>query len=236
MSISLAQWNAHPTLRVFALCLAALPNLNTLHILSCDFTKEDIREEFKKRRFPEIRTIVVPSLACPILQACPKARIVSFVEAGQCSDCLGYLMRSCTKVEELNGIMLNDFSIAEGKSFLVFFQLYATYSTAGLVKALTKLSRIKLVWLETENSDRLYCVPPSLQELVRLHLAAANTRFDYSDFRLATAPFGLVRLLKLEKIRPHHEDCWKTLLHFTNPEMLGTRKSRYRNIKTQIRE
>ncbi len=114
MTVSLTQWSAHPVLRVFGRCLEALPNLHTLNVISFSFTKEDLRTEFSKRKCPSIRKVLLPALACPILHACPKAQTVEVTNGDDCYECMKTILKTCPKVENVDGIMPGDLTTCQG--------------------------------------------------------------------------------------------------------------------------
>lgn len=115
MTVSLPQCAAHPVLKVFGRCLQALPNLRTLNIVACTFTREDIRDEFKKRKCPSIREMRLPALACPILLACPNVQKVKIIGGSDCAHCMDTITKACGKVESVEGIMARDHTTCQGR-------------------------------------------------------------------------------------------------------------------------
>lgn len=119
LTVSLTQWSAHPVLKVFGRCLEAMANLESLNIVACNFSKEDIRTEFSKRRHPFVRKLTLPALACPILQACPKACEVELFDGAECSECMKTIIKACPKVEKLEGVTLGDENTCHGTRVLI---------------------------------------------------------------------------------------------------------------------
>ena len=72
MTISLRHSNQHPVLKRAHLprCLASLPNLHTLQIVSCSFSTAVLEETFQDQNYASIKTIVLPVAAYPIIESC----------------------------------------------------------------------------------------------------------------------------------------------------------------------
>ncbi len=70
LSVSLLECSEKPVLRQLARCLASLPNLCTLHIVSCTHQRADLEKVFKNKVYPSIENIVLPANAYPIVPCC----------------------------------------------------------------------------------------------------------------------------------------------------------------------
>jgi hypothetical protein len=103
----------------FAKCLQSLPNLHTLQIGGIIGPVEmPIKTAFKGYRFPQIQTIIFPTLAHHILSSCPQVRNVT---------CTGYhqdrvvsaIAKRCNKVEALCIMALSNDRLKRKPSVLV---------------------------------------------------------------------------------------------------------------------
>ena len=59
-------------LQSFAKCLAALPNLQCLRILYCSMTANKLQAAFRRQRYSQVQTLVIPANAYHLLQAFPR--------------------------------------------------------------------------------------------------------------------------------------------------------------------
>ena len=59
-------------LQPFAKCLASLPNLRCLRILHCSMTAKELQAAFRRQRYLQVLTLVIPADAWPLLQAFPQ--------------------------------------------------------------------------------------------------------------------------------------------------------------------
>ena len=172
MTVSLVQCSAHPALKVFGRCLESLPNLHTLNVLYCNFSKEDIRIEFSKRRYPSIRKVLIPGLACPILHACRKAQTVVVNDGRDCCECMKTIVQACPKVEHIDGISIGDTRTCQGDLFPSYllameYRAVSTLSPLAFSKSLTKLFSLKLIWSPQEHGG----LPPSVGGARETHAA-----------------------------------------------------------------
>ena len=64
-------WNGANTLPSFVKCLESLPNLHTLEIGSGDeITTTPLKNALKRVKLPQIKTLIIPPAAHPLLQCC----------------------------------------------------------------------------------------------------------------------------------------------------------------------
>ncbi|KAF9644288.1 hypothetical protein BDM02DRAFT_998054 [Thelephora ganbajun] len=72
MTVDLACDGTEAILEIFARCLAVLPNLHTLEVISMGtHYSEPLREALKGVKLPQIRTLILPSMAHYLLRHCP---------------------------------------------------------------------------------------------------------------------------------------------------------------------
>lgn len=93
--------NSGAVFSAFAKCLQSLPNLHTLQIGGIIGPVEmPIKTAFKGYRFPQIRTVVFPTLAHHILSSCPQVRNVTCTGHHQ-DKVVNVIAKRCKKVEAL---------------------------------------------------------------------------------------------------------------------------------------
>ncbi|EMD39785.1 hypothetical protein CERSUDRAFT_121966 [Gelatoporia subvermispora B] len=84
-TVSLSRPGEKGVFRSFVACLESLPNLHTLiiiHMSAASKTTCAIQRDFKKKRFPQIRKLVLPDAACAIVQCCPEVREIEINKGG----------------------------------------------------------------------------------------------------------------------------------------------------------
>ena len=97
-------FNQIPTLRPLVKCLGALPNLDTLHIVGCDYSEDSLKKEFKNKSYPTIKTCVLPAHCYWILACCFGVERVHIVSNISVTDCVTTLAASCPFVRHLSGL------------------------------------------------------------------------------------------------------------------------------------
>src|SRR5579872_348539 len=72
MTVDLACDGSEAILETFVKCLAALPHLHTLEVISMGIHYSDpLRDALKGIKLPQIRTLILPSMAHSLLRHCP---------------------------------------------------------------------------------------------------------------------------------------------------------------------
>lgn len=113
MTVSLLHSPAHPSLRPFAKCLAALPNLCYLRIVACDYTADALTSEFQKRSYPQVMSVILPGTAHPLLLALPG--LLEIIGKSGADDSIPMTAaKHCHKVEGIVGVPPWTRATAEG--------------------------------------------------------------------------------------------------------------------------
>lgn len=103
-TVSLTRCSVDVILPAFTRCLERLPNLHTLQIVHAHSQMSTaLKDTFESKRFPQIRTIILPSCAQSVLRACPEVRHVTCNEDNG-GELVTAILASCKKVEILRGI------------------------------------------------------------------------------------------------------------------------------------
>ncbi|KAJ7757467.1 hypothetical protein B0H16DRAFT_665143 [Mycena metata] len=106
VSVSLSWHKIAVVAPLFAQCLEALPNLDTLHILYLESKwAGTIDTAFADKELPGVRTIILPRGAYGILAACPNAHDVSCTDE-RGTQLFDTLVECCSEVERLQGFQL----------------------------------------------------------------------------------------------------------------------------------
>ena len=103
VTVSLTRYSVDTILPAFANCLSHLPNLHTLRVCHAHSQMTTaLKDAFHSKRYPQMRTIIVPSCAHNILRACPNVVDVTCNEDDG-SKLLTAITKECKKVEILDG-------------------------------------------------------------------------------------------------------------------------------------
>lgn len=118
MTVCLTQHNDDSVVPLFASCLHSLPNLHTLQVMHVQspMMVSLLKDAFANEKYPQIRTVVLPSLAHGVLRACPEVRDVTCNDALGAQLLLSAIDTECRKVEVVSGIDVRT-KIGPSKSF-----------------------------------------------------------------------------------------------------------------------
>ena len=106
MTVSLTRYSPDTVLPAFAACLSHLPSLHTLRICHAHSQMTmTLKGMFEGKRYPQIRTIILPTCAHYILRACPNVVDVTCNEDDG-SQLLSAMAKECRHVELIEGISL----------------------------------------------------------------------------------------------------------------------------------
>ena len=100
-------------LRQLARCLASLPNLSTLHLVSCTHQRAELQKAFKNKVYPSIQNLVLPANAYPIVLCCFALRDIHVRPCHNdgpmhCwQQLLLALAANCPYVETITGLILS---------------------------------------------------------------------------------------------------------------------------------
>jgi len=105
VNVSLTRYQTGTILPAFAECLAALPNLNTIQVVHAHSQMTTpIRNAFRGKSFPTVRTVIMPSCAHEILRCCPAVEDLTCNE-NDGSKLVGALVAAkCNNLRTLRGI------------------------------------------------------------------------------------------------------------------------------------
>ncbi|KAJ7187132.1 hypothetical protein C8R46DRAFT_285000 [Mycena filopes] len=155
VSVSLSRHNITILAPWFARCLAALPNLDTLHILYLRSKwEETVAVAFEVTALPGVRTIILPSSARGILAACPNVRDVSCNEETG-TKLFKTLLEQCPEVERIEGFQLTPAKLKKLAKHLRNLREIAIPVDMGIdsLSVIKNLSKIELLARRSEDID-----------------------------------------------------------------------------------
>jgi len=164
VTVSLTRYQSATILPAFANCLAALPNLHTIQIVHAHSQMTTaIKNAFQGRKFPTVRTIILPSCAHEILRCCPRVEDLTCNE-GNGSTLVGAMVAAkCGDLRRLRGISPNKAQAKRISKIAPNLQLIeVTGAHYGLLRA-ARVPRLSSPTLFPSNSP----LPPSLSLLLR---------------------------------------------------------------------
>ena len=136
VTVSLTDCSASTVLPAFAVCLTVLPNLRTLRIMHTGLIATALRNAFRSVSIPQIRTIILPSGAHPILRSCPNVQDVTCNE-GNGLKLISAMAKSSRNVEAIDGIYINEVSAKSACCYCLAWPLtrctYIFVDTSSLI-------------------------------------------------------------------------------------------------------
>ena len=108
-NVCLTRYHTEDILPAFASCLEILPNLHTLQIVHAHSQMATaLKNAFQRRSYPQIRKVVMPSVAHHILKCCPEVREVVCTQEDGRKLITALKAGHCSKVEVLEGFIPDD--------------------------------------------------------------------------------------------------------------------------------
>ncbi|KAH7905693.1 hypothetical protein BJ138DRAFT_735342 [Hygrophoropsis aurantiaca] len=104
VTVGLTRYQAADIIPAFARCLSSMPNVQTIEVVHAHSQMTTaLKNAFEGRRFPSVRTAIVPSCAHEILRCCPLVEEVTCNEDTG-STVIGAIIKgNCTRVRSLLG-------------------------------------------------------------------------------------------------------------------------------------
>ncbi|KAJ7044968.1 hypothetical protein C8F04DRAFT_1249414 [Mycena alexandri] len=155
VSVSLSWHKIAVAAPLFAQCLEALPNLDTLHILYLKSKWQGtINTAFEDKELPGVRTIILPSGAHGILAACPNVRDVSCNEESG-AKLFDTLIGCCPEVERIQGFQLTTAKLKKLSKHLRNLREIAIPFDADIdsLSVIKRLSKIELLARKSDDDD-----------------------------------------------------------------------------------
>ncbi|KAJ7472138.1 hypothetical protein FB451DRAFT_1559282 [Mycena latifolia] len=158
VSVSLSWHRIAVVMPLFAQCLEALPNLDTLHILHLKSKSErTVTPAFEGVELPRVRTVILPSYAHAILAACPNVRDVSCNEDNS-NILFNTMLDYCPNVERIQGFELTTAQMKKlSKKLLKLREIAVPYDTdiasLSVFKRLSVIELLARAWEDVDESD-----------------------------------------------------------------------------------
>jgi hypothetical protein len=142
VTVSLTRYQTGTILPAFAECLAALPNLHTIQVVHAHSQMTTpLKNAFKGKSFPSVRTVIIPSCAHEILRCCPAVEDLTCNE-GDGSTLIGALVAAkCNNLRTLRGIPMNSAKAKREQPYIQMLFILVNCRT-GLVKIAPNLNSI----------------------------------------------------------------------------------------------
>ncbi|KAJ7748779.1 hypothetical protein DFH07DRAFT_560834 [Mycena maculata] len=153
VSVSLSWHRVAEVIPLFAQCLEALPNLDTLHILYLKSKWEKtVTAAFEDVELPNVRTVILPSYAHAILAACPHVRDVSCNEETG-AKLFNTLVEYCPDVERIQGFELTAARLKKLSKNLRKMREIAVLTGAMDISSLSVLKGLSVIELMARRSE-----------------------------------------------------------------------------------
>ncbi len=96
--------------------MAKLPNIHTLQIVHAhSLMAPAFKKAFSRGKYPQIREVILPSCAHPVLKACPEVERITCIEDDG-ADIVSSIGLWCPKVEVLHNVFA-DAEVTQRKSY-----------------------------------------------------------------------------------------------------------------------